>query len=923
MAISYTYPYAFILIPILVLFVLFTSRWVDRIQKLRKKIAVLLRCFVFILLALALAGINIKWETAEITTIVAVDRSDSMTNSNTDTRDFVKKALASKPGGEQIGILTFGGNAEVETFVSKSPEFVAFETDVAGSHTNIENACATSISLFPENSRKRIVLITDGQENAGNVLKLAPTILDMGIDLKVYKTNRDIKNEVALESINVPSSLNAGENFSITININSRIKTNATLTLFTGREKTLEEKVELRNGSNRFVFKDTASGPGLRIYRAVIQPDMDTIFQNNEALAVTNINDKARVLVIEDTHGEADELVKILKGSNIDYRLSDAASAPSSLTEMSAYKTIITCNVSAENLSDGFLNSLEPYVKDFGGGFVAAGGENSFALGGYYKTPLEKVLPVNMDLKGNKETPDMAMMLIIDKSGSMSDAGGGLPKVDLAKEAAARVLDSLRPGRDEIGIIAFDDTVYKVVDRKKIDDVSSIKGDIGTIRASGGTSILPALDEGYNQLIKSGAKIKHMILLTDGQAERSGYDQMAAKISEAGITVSTVAVGQDSDRQLLEKIAAITGGRYYHTDEFANIPRIFAKEAFMAAKVYINNRPFTPTIAVEHKVLADLADRELPRLLGYIASSPKDAASVVLSSDENDPILSLWQYGLGKTAAWNSDTSGRWSSNYVLWDKNVKLWQNIINWTMGQNSGAGASVEAFVEGGRGTVTFTDNKNSGEFETQATIISPSLEVTTANLSPTAPGKYGASFDVKETGIYSVNVKQVKDGEVVNSVNTGLPVQYSSEYKIDADSTSIDRLVDQTGGLFIKGPEEIFNGKVKGVTGQLEITPYLIIVALILFILDIAQRRFYISLRRTKSRSPIPREKDKVPRKKSVLKTEKTVKDGAAVQPLSSQKIDGKPQTQAKKTKVKPKQQILDVDTLLKNKETKYR
>ena len=289
---------------------------------------------------------------------------------------------------------------------------------------------------------------------------------------------------------------------------------------------------------------------------------------------------------------------------------------------MSAYKSIITCNVSAENLSDGFLNSLDSYVKDMGGGFIAAGGENSFALGGYYKTPLEKVLPVQMELKGKKEIPDMSIVLVIDKSGSMTEGGGGIMKLDLAKEAAARTLESLRPN-DQIGVLTFDDTNYWVVPTRKADDAEKIRDDIGTIRPGGGTSIIPALQEGYDSIKKTDTKIKHIILLTDGQAERTGYMELVEKLAGDNITVSTVAVGQGSDVQLLQDIAKGANGRFYYTDEFANIPRIFAKETFMAARAYLNNREFVPAIANAHPVLEGAAEEGLPALLGYVAASPK------------------------------------------------------------------------------------------------------------------------------------------------------------------------------------------------------------------------------------------------------------------------------------------------------------
>ena len=298
------------------------------------------------------------------------------------------------------------------------------------------------------------------------------------------------------------------------------------------------------------------------------------------------------ILLLEDKRARG-QIAKILEGAKADYKRLNAHSAPADLQSLAQYKTVILANVSAENLSDGFLKALEPYVRDLGGGLIAIGGDDSFALGGYFKTSLEKVLPVNMELKGKKAIPDMSIFTVIDKSGSMASESGGIIKLDLAKEAAARVLDSLRDN-DDIGVLTFDSAQYWVVKPQKPTDREALRNDIGTIMPGGGTSILPALEEAVDKMKDQSSKIKHIILLTDGQAEKTGYDKLLEEAKNAGITISTVAAGYDADIQLLKYIAEKADGRFYVTDQYSNIPTIFAKETFMAARAYLNNRGFTP-----------------------------------------------------------------------------------------------------------------------------------------------------------------------------------------------------------------------------------------------------------------------------------------------------------------------------------------
>lgn len=845
-------PYFLVLIPLIALLIFYSYKRMNFSTKRKKNIILVLRTIIFLFLILALCGTNVYWKVDTTTTIFLVDASDSVLENRKDFEGFIKEAIRNKGAKDRIGVISFGENSQIESFISKDSSFDKIESKVNGNYTNLENVLASALSLMPNNSRKRIVLLTDGEENKGATSKIVPSLLDQGIDFKVYKVEKNIGEEVAVDSINLPKKLILGEEFGVTVNISSTVATSAKLTLFNGKQPVGQQKVELQKGVNKFVFKDKALSGGFKGYRVIIEPEKDKEIRNNEASTFTNIMAKPKILVIEDTKGEAEELVKILKASEQDYTLVNAISAPRTLQEMSAYKSIITCNVSAENLNEGFLNSLESYVKDFGGGFLATGGDNSFALGGYTKTPLEKVLPVYMDMRGKKEIPKMSLMLIIDKSGSMTEGIAGISKVDMAKEAAIRSLGSLRTGKDEIGVLTFDGAYSWVVNRQLIKDQKAIESDIATIRAGGGTSILPALAEGYKSLKESDAKIKHIILLTDGQAEREGYDPIIEDCKKNNITVSTVAVGQDSDRGLLENIAKNSGGRFYVTDEYTNIPRIFAKETFMAARMYLNNREFTPVIATNHSILQNVAEGGLPTLLGYIGASPKETSRVILNSDEEDPILTVWQYGLGKTLAWNSDISGKWSANYISWGKSIRLWQNMINYTLENYNSENLSIEVEEEGGKANITIVDNKNAEEMKTKATIITPSNENVEIELYPIAPGKYSASLDLKESGVYMINGKQFKNGEVTSAVNTGYAMQYSPEYKIGSGKNVIENLIKETEGKIIIQAKEVFQGEIKDKKGQLDLTPYLLAISLLLFLLDVAIRRLNLNMYRIKAK-----------------------------------------------------------------------
>ncbi len=844
MGLSFERPYLLLLIPILLGLVLLLAKWLKRLNKSKKTWIVALRCAVLTLLVLALSGMSLTWKLNNVTTLFLIDASDSTHSSKSDMEEFIKKAYKLKGPKDKLGVVSFGDNAQVESFISDETNFAGIEGKINGNYTNIENALATALSLFPDNSNKRVVLISDGEENSGNAGRIALSLQEQGIDFKYHKVEKSAGEEALVEKIEVPERLALGEEFNLVVTINSTTVQKAKLSLVSERTKLSEQTVQLQKGLNKFVFRDKAVTGGFKSYNVLIEPEKDSQPKNNEASCYTNIVAKPRILVIEDNEGESEELVKMLKASSADYTVVNARAAPGNIQDMNIYKSIITCNVQIDSLNEGFRNSIESYVKDFGGGFIATGGDNSFALGGYSKTPLEKVLPVYMDMRGKKEAPKMAMLLIIDKSGSMSEGVAGISKVDMAKEGAIRSLDSLRVGKDEIGVLSLDGAYSWVVKRQVINDPGAIEEDIGSIRADGGTSIIPSLEAAYNSLKESDAKIKHIILLTDGLAERTGYDTLLSNINKENITVSTVAVGQDSDKQLLSMISNTCNGRFYITDAYTNIPSIFTKETFMAARTYLNNREFTPVINYEHSVLKGAADGGLPPLLGYVGASQKETARVVLKSDEDDPILTVWQYGLGKAVAWNSDVSGKWNANYIPWNKNLKLWQNIINFTVENYDNENASIEITQQGSKATVSLKNKNIENELNSVATVVSPSGESFETRLNPVAPGQYSGTFDIKEDGVYMVSGKQELNGELVNAVKQGYAVQYSPEYKIN-NSDNLEKLVAGVGGKVITQPGEVYTGDLEYKRGQRELTSYLISIFLILFMLDIALRRLSLN------------------------------------------------------------------------------
>jgi Mg-chelatase subunit ChlD len=652
------------------------SQKIPGFLSIRRKAVIVIRLICITLLILAISGVSIRRVSDTTTTIFAIDSSESISEAKNQIENFIKDAIKNKKHDEKVGVVVFGADTSVEILPSANPIFDSIQAKVNGSYTNIAQGLRFASSLIPSGDRKRIVLVTDGVENIGDSLKTSRLLNNQRIVVDVFPLGNQEENEVQVKEVILPEVLHKGEKFEVIVKVDSTVKTGSSLKLYGDKQLVAQRRVEIDKGINTFIFSGTAEKGGLITYTAVIEPDEDTIIKNNSMSALSHVNDILEILVIQNDSHSASELIKILE-KDVRIKNIKPENAPVTLEDIVKYQAFILSDISADDLDERFLNNLEICIKYQGKGLLVTGGENSYALGGYYDTPLETVLPVNMDITPREEMPDLGLVLVIDKSGSMASGQYGVSKVELAKEAAIRSTEVLT-SRDMIGVIAFDDAVQWVVKTQKLDDLASVQNAIGTIRAGGGTQILPPLEEAYLSLKDADTKLKHIILLTDGQAERSGYEILIDKINRAGITLSTVAVGSSADISLLNALAIGGNGRFYMTDEFTDIPKIFAKETFLAGKTYLNNRTFTPNIKSWSEILKGID--AVPSLDGYVGTTAKNAAQVIFASDSDQPVFTVWQYGLGRTAAWTSDVKGAWTGNWLKWEQSPAFWKNTLSW---------------------------------------------------------------------------------------------------------------------------------------------------------------------------------------------------------------------------------------------------
>lgn len=842
MGISIDHPYYFILLPVLLGILIVSGRWFRMKHKFRKRVILILNGIVIISLVLALCGIHIQKNSNVETTIFLLDASDSVATSKKEIVEFVNEALKDCPQDGKVGIVAFGQDTKVEQFVSNKLAFQEFQTTPITTATNLEKAVQAAMSMFGQDTGKRLVIISDGKENEGNLSNMVYTLSGNQVDVKVHIIKSEIGKEVYVDGVQVSETVKVGDKFNVEVTVQSNVRTTARLSLYQGSNLKKKQTVELQTGKNTFVFQDTQTEEGLKTYRAVVEPADDNQVLNNEYTAFTQAEQSEKVLLIEGRNGQAEEFTKLLDSININYDRVSPKSVPTALNEMMAYKVMITLDVFAKDFADGFLDNLEAYVKDYGGGYIAIGGESSYALGGYKNTSIEKVLPVSMSLEGEKQIPSMSTVYVIDHSGSMASDGKGESKLDLAKEAAIAALENMRE-IDEVGVLEFDDTYAWAVPIQPLTNVDEIEEGIEGIRIEGGTSIYPAVRAAYEKIKKSNGELKHIVLLSDGEDEfpYSQYQDILQAMGEENITLSTVALGSGANNTLMEKLAEAGEGRYYTSKSGDDLPRIFAQEVFLSTKSYLNNREFTPVLKQKGKILNGVVEEGIPKMLGYIATTIKDMATIHLESDTGEPILASWQYGLGKTIAFTSDGENKWTGNYAVWEKYGTMWKNMIQYVTMDEEEQDGKVEIEQSGSSAHIKYTTDTYSKNSKVNVVYTDEDGKQQTLELEATGAGKFEKDITFPGLGLYMLNVTHKEGKDTVASKNTAVAMQYSREYRYMEESEALNQFVTNVGGAIVTKPEEVFESRLDKVMASYDMTNIWLLFGCFMFFFTVAYKR----------------------------------------------------------------------------------
>ncbi|MCQ2427518.1 MAG: VWA domain-containing protein [Clostridia bacterium] len=809
-----------------------------------KLAALALRCTAVLLIAASIAGIAVNSVSDKKSVMIVADLSDSAKGHREAYAEYVKTAVKSLTPDTELGLVTFGYNSNLELPLSLSPEFSDFGTIPAGNYTDIYSALIKAAALMPSGSAKRIILLTDGKENIGRVKSAAAALAAQKIRLDAIVTETGTaEGEIQLTDISVPDVLYAGESFNVVVTVESASAAKAVLTLKNEGFETRGTEVDLRPGTNRFVFRETADSTGITSYTAEISSVNDAMTKNNRIYTFINVLGKPKVLVIDGTGSDAHELPGIIGDSAL-LEVIPPDSAPSTIADLRKYEAVVMMNVSKSSLPEGFDSLIEVYVRQLGRGLLFTGGSSTYVLGGWADTKLEAALPVDMYVKDEYELNDVAMMLLIDNSGSMD--GGPL---ELAKQGAIKAAEIIKP-RDKIGVIAFSDDAVWISPLVPGTEKESVQKKIAGIKVEGGTMVYSALNEALKALNESGSRIKNVILLTDGfpaddyMVYNTGIGQ---KFKDSGITVTGIGVGDSIDTNFLNHLAQATGGNVSVASDTKDLPNIILEETFKAvAQGYINNETFVPEAKDASPVLDGV--KSIPALHGYMLTDSKGMAYTVLKTPDDKPVLTEWQYGLGRAVAFASDLNGKWSSSLLKSEDGLQLIRNMLSRVLpSTDTSDNGQVIITREGDKGIITAVSPDSAEtdtEIKTVATVLSPSGKEETVVLVPSGIGTYQGTFFLTDEGSYVAVVNQTyADGTPVMNREGALSVKYSDEYDMfSKDMGYVAATCEQTGGSSAwTDIRDILKTPLSVSEKHRSLTVPLLIAALCLIMLDIALRR----------------------------------------------------------------------------------
>lgn len=784
----------------------------------RSAVAVFVRLCIAGLLIVVLAGPRSVKTSDVISVVYDVDVSDSVNEARQTALDAVADSAAGKPAHDEAGLVIFGRTAAVELPPREVFPFEKFlNAQVGRDATNLEQSLALSAAMLPEEHRGRIVLFSDGTETVGQLKDVVADLQAREVQVDVVPIDYAYEHEVLLERLDLPRHVRLGETYEASVVLTSMAAGSGTLVLEQNEEVLTRVPVQFTPGRNRFAVPIQVESPGYYEYTARIEVPAaeDNRSENNVARNYLFIDGPGRVLLVTDPQDDPEEwqyFQQALEQGDREVEVVDALGFPLDPLSLMPYDAIVFADVPADALLATQIQAVHDSVRDLGIGFLMLGGPNSFGPGGYQNSPIEDCLPVSMEISKKKILPKGALAIILH---TCEFPQGNTWAKRITKQAI-KVLNA----EDDVGAIGYgmngDHWIFELTPAGDYDTLVPLinKADIGDM-----PSFITSMNMALKALKESDAASRHMIIISDGDANPPSPAELQQFV-DADITVSTVAVFPHGPQgtTFLQGISSVTGGRFYFPSDPRMLPSIFIKEAKTLRRKQVQERTFVPELITDDSIVRGLSG--LPELHGYVLTSEKEdpRAKIVLAAppkeddpvaadSDVDPILAVWRYGLGATAAFTSDMTSDWGRDWIAWDS----FQQTVNQLMTRISRVRREqylrVYTYTNGNEGVIVVEDfHPEESLLDVNVSVSGPNNFSSSSVVRQIAPRRYQVSVPLQGQGRYQVQVS-AEGADRKETSFAGFIVAYSPEYlRFRANPIVLRDVAERTGGREIDVSQE---------------------------------------------------------------------------------------------------------------------
>lgn len=842
---QFTHPEYLLLLPPALAWVIWLFIKSDvQINNWRRWAAGILRLIITAALILAVAGFQWLKKQEGMNVFFLLDRSDSVPAPEQElARDYINRVSASKHKEDKAGLLVFGSEAAIEFNPNPVVDVQKINAVVGSDRTDISAAIRLGTAAFPETGQKRLVLLTDGNENIGNAMSALLAAKPLGVTLDVLPLATSRAHDVSVQKLGLPSKAKQGQPFEARIFVQSDDAQKATIKLFRNDQFLGEQPVELSKGKNLFTFPQKLETSGFYHYTVQVEAPGDVLPQNNRATAFVDVRSKPRVLIVTASEEQDANLIAALRQSDLEIQVVRSAAFTDQLSEMQSYDSIVLSNVSAGDMGMDRMKLLESAVRDFGVGLVCIGGDNSFTAGAYKGTPMDDLLPVKNEISSKKVLPNGALVIVCHAT---EFPNGN----QWARDTAFAALQALGP-QDEMGLVLWDGTNRWLFDLQKVGNKAALGRLIAGMNPGDMGDFSVPMEMAHKALKASTANLKHMVVFSDGDPNAPTPAQMQAIVGDR-ITVSTVMIGGHVMPDRMIWMADVGNGRFYDVRSPDDLPQIFIKETAVILKSAIVEEPFNPQFVQNSELIRGLGS-SYPTLRGVVITESKPRAEMPLVTQKGDPLLAHWQYGLGRVIAFTSDAKPKWAADWMGWGSFRQFWAQMANWSLRRVENADLTAQVAIDQGRGSLSVEALDKDGNFRNfltlKAAVVSPKGERKDVFLEQTGPGRYEAKFDTKEVGTYVLNLMNMQDGKVQGTMPLGASVNYSPEFNsASANMFLLKRLAEAGGGGPMLDPANLasnpFNWDRQRTFQPRDLWELLIKLAIVLFVFDVGVRRIQI-------------------------------------------------------------------------------